>query len=501
MTDLPPNPPDTPPSQPAASRWAGRLPLIVLIAITLLGAIPRLAGLANVPPALHPDEAATAADAAAFFQTPALTYAHERGGWVEGTYVATAAAPLALARATGWFSLETAARLPAALAGCLLILAVAWAGRELTRSWQVALGAAICLALQPWAWHFSHLALRGTLTPLLICVGLAAWLRSERAEHPRRWGVLAGLSLALAAATYPPIRLQVPILVAILWASRPKPDPERPQRRQARRWALGITLGTVLLLLPWTLSGQGSERLGAVLAWEVEAGLIQNLGAVLKGYFRHFGTRFMFSGSSSRGFAPEGVGLLPRWQGVLLVLGILGCLLRHRRSDGLILALVLIFPLAAAPTRDVPNAMRAVLGIAALALLAGRGWQVLRAVVVAGHQESRRAGLLMASVVLALAIAAGWATSRKAYLYFVRYPEREAEFYYPGRRELIERAALLAAKGQATRCELPFLEASLRLYAPTLPAKRTGDRWTLGPGEPTRALSLDGTRVRERRLR
>lgn len=480
----------------AVSSPSPRWPWAVVFLIACAGAIPRVHGLDAVPPALHPDEAATAADASAFFQAPALVYAHERGGWVEGTYVAAAAAPLAVAEGAGW-SLEAAARLPASLAGCLLVLAVAWAGRELTRSWQVAVGAALCLALQPWAWHFSHLALRGTLTPLLVTVGLAAWLRSERGSL--RWGLLAGASLGLAALTYPPLRLQVPLLALALWASRPRGGDSAS--RVAGRWALGLALVGSLALVPWTLAGAGAERLQAVWAWEAEAGLGQNLARLGKGYFRHFGTRFMFSGSSSRGFAPEGVGLLPRWQGVLLVLGILAALFRRRRQDWLILGLVLLFPLAAAPTRDVPNAMRAVLGIPALALLAGRGWQALAFFLREGRREGPRAAVLMFLVAGSLGLGAGATAAHKWRLYFVAYPHREAAFYYPGRKELAQRASALHAQGRASRTTAPFMEAALRLYAPDLPARREGSAWVLGSGPPAVLLSLTKQgRIRERPL-
>jgi len=469
-----------------------------VILIALGGAIPRLSQLGSVPPALHPDEMGTAADASAFFAAPALTYAHERGGTVEGVYVALAAVPLALAKNTGWLSLEAAARLPAALAGCLLILAVAWAGRELTRSWQVAVGAAICLALQPWAWHFSHLALRGTLTPLFVTVGLAAWLRAERSQRALRWGVLGGAALALAALTYPPLRVQVPLLALMIWFTRPREGQERSQIL-ARRWALGLALAGSVILIPWTLAGAGAERLEAVWAWEAEAGLGRNLGRLGKGYVRHFGTRFLFSGSSSRGFAPEGVGLIPRWQGVLLILGILACLFRRRRQEWLLLGLVLLFPLAAAPTRDVPNAMRAVLGIPALALLAGRGWQALAYLLREGRREGLRGAALMFVLAACLGLGAGTTAVHKGRLYFEAYPQREAAFYFPGRRALAERALQLHREGRASSSREPFLEASLRLYAPGLPARREGKRWVMGAGSPVVRLSLSKQgRLRER---
>ena len=59
----------------------GRRVRWLLALILLVAAVPRLAWLGSAPPALHPDEAATAADALELPRA-ALSFAHERGGRV-----------------------------------------------------------------------------------------------------------------------------------------------------------------------------------------------------------------------------------------------------------------------------------------------------------------------------------------------------------------------------------------------------------------------------------
>lgn len=470
---------------------------MTLVLIVLLGLIPRLVNLGSAPPALHPDEAANAADAGA--GTWALSYPHERGGQVEGPYVWLAIPVVQGARSLGWPSVEAAARLPAALAGCLLLAASAWAAFELSRlgraraSWSFVVGATLCLALQPWAWHFARLALRASLTPLALTVGLAAWLAAERSARPLPWALLAGASLAAGALIYPPVRMLVPCVAAGLFMSSP-PREESPSgraRARASRVALGCALLGAVALVPWTLWGAGAARLESVLAWD-SAEPVASLARCARGYLGHYGTRFLFSGSSSRGFSPEGVGLVPHWQIPALVAGILVGLVRRERRDGLLLGGLLLFPLAAALTRDVPNALRAILGVPVLALLAGSGWEVLSHYVQRGRKRGAGRALGCALAVLGLALWAGWEEARLARAYFVVHPRREAAFYYPGRRELIARAVEIAQTGSAVRCELPFLEASLRLYAPQLRAERSaGERWTLGSGEPRVELSVE----------
>ncbi len=452
-----------------------RAALSVLLLVTLL---VRLAALGQVPPALHHDEAATAADALelpgriARGEAP-LTFRHERGGWVEGTYVWLAAPALAAARAVGWPSLEAAARLPAALAGAALVLGAYLLTRRLWGAGP-ALAVAVCLACAPWGWHFSRLALRATLVPALAVFGCWALSCARDAESPRarRSSALAGgCLLALAALTYPPARLQAPLLAAAFALGL-------GLSRGAAAAALAPPAVALLALLPWTLAGPGAERLGEVAILTDDPPLGLTLARVARGYAVHLAPRFLFAGSTSRGFAPEGVGLLPWWQAPLLVLGAIVLVRRARAGDRVAAAClvwVALFPLAAAFTRDVPNALRAVLGLPALALVAGLG---LEAAVAA----RRRRGVTVALVALGLWVAGEAVWDGQAY--FRRYPREEAAFYRPERRSLVERAAAEARAGRAVLCEGEFLEASLRLYAPDVPRRGRGGAWVLGAGPP-----------------
>jgi 4-amino-4-deoxy-L-arabinose transferase-like glycosyltransferase len=453
---------------------AGRSPRWALAAIVLLALVPRLLWLGSALP-LHPDEAATAADAAT--APLSLTYAHERGGWVEGTYV-WAAAPFLSARAA--LGTEVAARLPAALAGVALVLAVYALGAGLGGT-GTGLLAALCLALAPWGWHSSRLALRASLVPALATAGLALWASAPRPSARALLG--GGLLISLAAATYPPARMVLPpVALAFLLSMR--------ERLSPRELCLGFGPCALVFLglLPWSLAGAGSERLGAVL---VEGSWPQRASSAVHGYVVHYLPRFMFSGASSRGFAPEGVGLFPHWQAPFLVAGLIAlCVLRDRTALRLS-ALVLAFPLAAALTRDVPNALRAILGLPALALLAGWG----------AHCLWRHLGpRARVAFVGALALAAAAHTVSDVRAYFVEHPQREAAFYYPGCRELAQAATDLPA-GEAATCQQPFLNAYLRLYAPDLLVRREGDRWILGEGPVRWRLEQTKGRVKVTRLK
>lgn len=453
---------------PVARRrpWT-RWPLVAAWAVlVLLAAALRLPGLGALPPGLHPDEAANAADA---LSSPlALCYAHEGGGWVEGIYVWLAAPGLRLAAEAG-ASLEAAVRLPAALAGVALVPAVALlAMRVAGRS--AGLLAGLLLAGAPWAVHHSRLGLRGTLVAPLLAWGLWCWLRAaEDGAGPRgepRWRFAGGgaLLLGLAALTYPPARLVLPLL-ALSWVAC--------ERRGATRVGWVVAAGPLLacaLLLPWTLGTRGGERLRDVLSVGHGGGWLPDLGHALRGWALHFGPRFLWSGASSVGFAPEGVGLLPRLSAPLLGVGLIVTLARRDRWRPRLLTWLALAPLAAALTRDTPNPLRAAPLLPALALIAACGLGALLRAAPAG--AGRRALRALLAGLLAAAALSG--AARYAHLHAVR----EARFYAAGRDAALR---AVAREGRAVVSGDRFLGAYARLYAPGLALAREPDGgWRLG---------------------
>lgn len=443
----------------------------------------------RLPGPLHPDEAQDAVHAREVLDRPALAFPHEGGGWDEGTYVWLAAPCVALADALG-APVEAAVRLPALLAGLALVVGVALLAGEAGP--RAGLLAALAVTLTPWAVHLSRLGLRAALVPPLVVVGLWALARAEpgagddRAPGRRRAALAGGLCLALAAATYTPARLVVPLL-ALAWlaTARPRPAPA------VAALAVGPPLVVLAALLPWTLGPEGGLRLEQVLALERGAGLVDHAGRASRGWAVHLSTRFLFSGATSRGFAPEGVGLLPLAWAPFLVLGLaraaVGAWRGEPRGRRLLLWLALA-PAAAALTRDVPNALRAVLALPALVLLVAHGADLV---------ARRRRPLALALVAGVLALGA----VPPLWRYAVVHPERQAAFYFAGRRELALAVGARAAAGEAVRVRGDLVEAYLRLYAPAVRLRREAADLVAGDGPPRWEVVVDGPRsARWRRL-
>ena len=445
--------------RPAACAW---------VVVLLLAAALRLLALGELPPGLHPDEAANAADA---LRAPlALAYDHE-GGWVEGPYVWLAWPVLAAAERAGW-SLEAALRLPAALAGLALIpagvlLAARLASGPAAGS-SAGLLAGLLLASAPWAVHHARLGLRAALVAPLCAWGLLLVTRADDQGRDRP-ALVGGLLLALAALTYPPARLVLPLLL-LAWAvvARRAGRSSRPALLAA-----GPALLALVLLLPWTLGAHGGARLRDVLAVGQGSGPLADAWSALRGWALHFGPRFLWSGASSRGFAPEGVGLLPRVSAPLLGLGLIALLLRRDPWRPRLLLWLALAPLAAALTRDTPNPLRAAPLLPALAVLLALGAGALLAATPAGRWR-RALRALLAGLIAAQGLIA-----------FARYAHvharAEARFYSAGREAALRAAAEEVARGTRVTCQDRFLGAFARLYAPQVPLARAPDGgWILG---------------------
>lgn len=465
----------------------GRRHLLALAGCVLVALALRAPWLDSIPGPLHPDEAQDAVHAREVLDRPALAFPHEGGGWDEGTYVWLAAPCVRLADATGWPPVEAAVRLPALAAGLALVVALFLLGRDLGSA-RLGWLAALLVALTPWAVHLSRLALRAALVPPLLVLGLWLW----GALDPLRWRrALAGsLCLALACLTYPPARLVIPLL-AVVHVALLRP---RPTARQAAL-VLAPPCLVLLALLPWTLGPEGGQRVEQVLALDPDAPLLDNAWRALRGWAVHLSPRFLFSGATSRGFAPEGVSLVPLAWAPLLVLGLVHLVVRARRRDpgaARLLAWLALAPLAAALTTDVPNALRDVMALPALVLVVAHGADALLARVPAAHRAP-------AAVALMAVVALGAALPLREHA--LVHPARQAGFYRAGRREVAREVAARAAAGEAVLVRGEFVFAYLRLYAPDLALEREQGGLVAGAGRPRWEVTLaaDGS-TRWRRL-
>ncbi|MGQ0801431.1 MAG: glycosyltransferase family 39 protein [Pseudomarimonas sp.] len=244
--------PDATPAQ--TPRW----PRFALIALTIFAALARLFGVSRSPPGFYVDEAAIGAQVLCVAQSGANLQGEHwpmftevlGGGLLTPTYLYTA---------VGWVSLFGGSiesfRLLAAvcslifLAGVFVFARRAWASSE--AAWLATLAAAV----SPWVFQFARIGWDPALAPAFLVWALAMlWGKA-------RWELaLSGGLFALAAYTYPPLRVQIAIVLplAILYLAW--------RRREWKPWLLTVVtaLVTSLPLLVLTLNGEIQTRFAAL---------------------------------------------------------------------------------------------------------------------------------------------------------------------------------------------------------------------------------------------
>lgn len=272
----------------------------------------------------------------------------------------------------GVFGLDVwTTRLPAALAGILAVgLLYGFFRREIGPG--AALLAAAILAAQPTAIIFSRWAQQGAITPPLLIGGL--WLLAEipraRPDLRRAIAVTSALLFALAAYSYAPARMTIP-LIAAAWIASRSWEVLRA-RHQEYLWFAGIFLVVYAPVFFYTLN-RGSSRLGRV-------GLLpEGIAGWPSAYLSHFSADFWFVSGDFNARHRLGELSFSGWGGALLTIAGLVALAVHIRQrnepmirlGAFLAAALMIAPLAASLTDGTPHALRGNLLPLASALLAG----------------------------------------------------------------------------------------------------------------------------------
>ena len=103
-------------------------------------------------------------------------------------------------------------RLPSALAGTMLIFVTYLLARAFFSDTRISLLASFLVAVEPWTWFLSRVALEANLAALLIALGLLFILRRQTV-----WAVFF---LGLSVWTYNSARLFVPLFLISFWLIR-----------------------------------------------------------------------------------------------------------------------------------------------------------------------------------------------------------------------------------------------------------------------------------------
>ena len=417
-----------------ASAAANRGGWIALVAIVIVAAAARFYRLPQSPPGFYRDEAAVAAQVICLsqsgrtldgshwpFMTPVLG-----GGYSTIVWQAPAA---------GWSRVAGtsigAFRGFAALCGVLLIVGVFFFARFATGSPRVAAYSALAAAVSPWAFQFSRIAWDPAIAPAYLAWALAFLFLSitPRAAESRLVGPLAAVASAMlfaaACISYPPLRVQVPLVMVafLVW----KRDHVRAHLGMAGAFA-GVFVVCVGWLLLLTGSGAIQARFddlsvfnagywaqhGATSGAEID---LRGAGLVVKEFVAHFRPSYLLiSGDASVRHSTQSFGIWS-WLDALALVGAAALLLRARRPVTGWVAFAVVGYLAgvlpAALTREsVPHALRSIGALPFLAALVGTAIDAI-------GREIPRLRLVMPAVASLVAMAFAAALWR---VFFVSYP-------------------------------------------------------------------------------
>ena len=186
---------------------------VLLAAVLAVAAFLRFYSLASVPAGLWRDEAVDGADAITAIETHHFDVFYPEDNGREGLYVDVAAPLIAVLGHTAW-----ALRLPAAIFGLLTVLGVYFLGAE-AFSVPVGLLAAFFVATSFWHVLFSRTAFRAIAAPFFLVWSIYLLFLGVRKLRERRgflvWMGFAGVVYGLGFYTYLAYRI-TPVLVALM---------------------------------------------------------------------------------------------------------------------------------------------------------------------------------------------------------------------------------------------------------------------------------------------
>ncbi len=423
---------------------------VLATALVLLAVATRLPGLYWAPPPINQDEASNGYDAYCLLETgkdrwghpwPVILEALGRGDFRPALY---AYFVVPFAAWLGPENLVVATRLPAALWGVLTIGLLYATARRVSDA-RTALWAALLLILSPWHLQLSRFGHEATLTPLfpiaaVLTLSLAGWpLRGHDAlpENPIRlrwpWMAVFGLVVGLSQYTYGSMKLFMPAFLMVGAAVY-----RRAWRPMLQDWrsrigmaVAAVVAGVVLApLIHLYLTQWNTVNARAIQESLFHKGMPvpQLLFEIAGKYLRHYDPQWMFvRGDIVSVQSIPGVGQLNWYMLAFLPAGLVGLVRKWKANRGyaLLLAWLLLYPIAGSLTTSGPHALRSACGLGVLQWIGAIGIGALVA-SAPGVRPGRR-WAATAGVVVALAVNACY-TARQFFVVEAKSPFYQALF-------------------------------------------------------------------------
>lgn len=375
-----------------------------MVGIIVLASILRLWQLGGVPPSPDWDEAALGYNAYSIAKTGRDEYGtflpltlRSYDDYKPPLYVYLAVPFIAL------FGLDTwAVRLPSAILGISAVFGTYLLARELVRKWHrkdekitnyFPCIAALLLAISPWHIQFSRIAFEANVGTTLNVWALAAFFVGLRNKW---WLTVSAFLFGLALYAYHSERIFVPLLLILLALIFRR---ELFQTKKYVGTAIIIGIVTVTPLLPvffntttfTRLAGTSSladqtallsssvKRLGYDRAIGDTAGLLFDnrrivwMKKIVEGYVSHFSLRWLFlTGDNERHHAPD-MGLMYLMELPFFLYGIYATTKHGGMFAWFLIGWLLIAPVAASPTTELPHAIRTLVFLPVLQLITAFG--------------------------------------------------------------------------------------------------------------------------------
>lgn len=419
---------------------------IYLILILALASILRLFALSSFPAGFNADEAALGYNAYSILQTGKDEYGasfplvlKSFGDYKPGLYVYFAI-PFVAALGLN----ELAVRLPSALLGIASVYLIYLLGKKIFNNEFSGLMSALLLAISPWHLHFSRGAWETNVATFFITLGVYLFILGL--DKPKLY-LFSLISFLVSMYTYQSPRLVVPVLLLFLTAIYFKKLIKF--KKQISLYLLIAFILSIPLIFQF-VGGTGSARFSglsflsdsgpttrvnelrgehsdpnSIFAILVHNKITAYVPIFLGHYLDHFSGNFLFINGDPliRNKVPE-TGQFYLICILFLVVGFIS-LIRNKYSHiKLLIAWILVAPLASSLTYQTPHALRALSMVIPLTLIMGNGLEL----VVRWMKKFRFKYLLIGFLVLIISF------EFVHYLesYYIHYPKRYPEAFEYG---------------------------------------------------------------------
>lgn len=425
----------------------------ILFFIVALGFMLRFYNLGEVPPSLNWDENSNAYNAYSILKTGRDEYSNFLPLYNRSFDDFKPPLYMYLNVITVWmFGLNSfAARLPSAIFGTLTLIPIYFLAKFLFQNQKSAnvelasIASVLVFAISPWHIHFSRVGFEANVGLFTAVCAITFFLYGIRNI---KYLILSALFVGLSAYSYHSVRIYLPLLLlvaVIIYRHQLKTIP--------RKAVLFFLTGIFVLVVPLfvftpfssisqryktttnELRREETEKAISFIKDDQEAAFpfgefIHNrrvfaVLTLIDNYLWHFDPNFLFTkGDDNFRHHIDNQGMMYLWQLPLLVYGVF--LFVKNRNAGFIFVLLwlLIVPLAAAPARPSPHAVRSLAMVVPLSLITG---------LVLARLASAAKYLIAAKITFVLfCLALLFSLVSYEHNYHVHYPLEKASFWQYG---------------------------------------------------------------------